>query len=211
MDLKDYESLLKKTENVLSKSNLNQQRLQIPEPDIMQEGKVTIVRNFMDIVEVVNRDPKHISKFLMTEFGIGVTINGKRLTINRKISADQISSKIKQYMDSYVTCYECNSPDTEIQKIGRTYVLACKACGAQHPIRIAADVKSDDSTIEEGKQYTVEITKIGNSGEGRAFYRGFNIFVPGVKKGETVRVSIKKLRNNTAIAEVIDREKGLNK
>ena len=207
MDTSDYESLLKKTEGVLSKSNLNQQRLQIPEPDIMQEGKVTIVRNFMDIVEVVNRDSKHISKFLMTEFGIGVTISGKRLIMNRKISADQISAKIKQYMESYVMCYECNSPDTEIQKIGRTYVLSCKACGAQHPIRIASEVKTDDTTIEEGKTYTVEITRIGGSGEGRAFYRGFNIFVPGVKRGDTVKVLIKRIKNNTAIAEVVDREK----
>ena len=207
MDVSDYESLLKKTEDILSKSTVSQQRLQIPEPDIIQEGKVTIVRNFQDIVEIINRDPKHISKFLMTEFGIGVTINGRRLTINRKISADQISAKIRQYMESYVVCYECNSPDTEIQKIGRTYVLACKACGAQHPIRIASEVKTDDTTIEEGKTYTVDISKIGNSGEGRAFYRGFNIFVPGVKKGDTVKVLIKKIRNNTAIAEVIDREK----
>ncbi len=207
MDVSDYESLLKKTEDILSKSTVSQQRLQIPEPDIIQEGKVTIVRNFQDIVELINRDPKHISKFLMTEFGIGVTINGRRLTINRKISADQISAKIRQYMESYVVCYECNSPDTEIQKIGRTYVLACKACGAQHPIRIASEVKTDDTTIEEGKSYTVEISKIGNSGEGRAFYRGFNIFVPGVKKGDTVKVLIKKIRNNTAIAEVVDREK----
>lgn len=207
MDVNDYESLLKKTEDVLSKSTVSQQRLQIPEPDIMQEGKVTIVRNFTDIVDLINRDPKHISKFLMTEFGIGVTISGKRLIINRKISADQISAKIKQYMESYVICYECNSPDTEIQKIGRTYVLTCKACGAQHPIRIATEAKADDTTIEEGKRYTVEINRIGSSGEGRAFYRGFNIFVPGVKKGDTVKVLIKKIRNNTAIAEVVDREK----
>ncbi|MCL4306729.1 MAG: translation initiation factor IF-2 subunit beta [Candidatus Thermoplasmatota archaeon] len=207
MDNQDYEKLLKKAENVLSKSNMNQQRLQIPDPDVIQEGKATIIRNFIDIADMMNRDPKHIAKFLMTEFGIGVTISGKRLIINRKISADQISSKIKQYMDSYLFCYECHSPDTEIQKIGRTYVLACKACGAQHPIRVVSDARDDETTIEEGKEYTVEITKVGSSGEGRAFYRGFNIFVPGVKKGETVKVLIKRIRNNTAIAEVRDREK----
>lgn len=207
MDNQNYEDLLKKAEGVLSKSNMNQQRLQIPDPDIIQEGKVTIVRNFIDIADMINRDPKHIAKFLMTEFGIGVTITGRRLIINRKISSDQISSKIKQYMDSYVICYECNSPDTEIQKIGRTYVLSCKACGAQHPIRIVNESRDDETKIEEGKEYTVEISKVGNSGEGRAFYRGFNIFVPGVRRGETVKVVIKKIRNNTAIAEVVDREK----
>ena len=206
MDNSDYESLLKKTEGILSKSTVSESRLQIPDPDIIHEGKVTIVRNFADIVELINRDPKHISKFLMTEFGIGVTINGRRLTINRKISVEQIASKIRQYMESYVKCYECKSPDTEIEKIGRTYVLTCKACGAQHPIRISADVTADDTKIEEGRTYTIEITKIGSSGEGRAFYRGYNIFVPGVKKGDTVKVLIKKIRKNIALAQVV-REK----
>ncbi|HLH86082.1 MAG TPA: translation initiation factor IF-2 subunit beta [Thermoplasmataceae archaeon] len=207
MDVPDYEKLLKRSESVLSKSNQNQQRLKIPEPDVIQEGKVTIVRNFMDIVDMINRDVKHVTKFLMTEFGIGVTVDNKRLIINRKISADQISMKLKQYMESYVFCYECNSPDTEIVKVGRTNVLVCKACGAQHPIKMASEMKMDEETVEEGKQYTVQIAKIGVSGEGRAFYRGFNIFVPGVKKGETVKVLIKKIKNNTAIAEVVDKEK----
>ena len=205
MDINDYEKLLSKAESVFSGSNKNQQRLQIPEPDIIYEGKMTIIRNFMDMVEMINREPKHIAKFLMTEFGIGVNISGKRLTINRKISADQINTKIRQYMDSFVICYECNSPDTEIEKMGRTSVIVCKACGAQHPIRMASESAHEDEKIEEGKMYTVQISKIGSSGEGRAFYRGYNIFVPGVKKGDVVKVSIKKIRNNTAIAEVIDR------
>lgn len=205
MDINDYEKLLSKAESVFSGSNKNQERLKIPEPDIIYEGKMTIIRNFMDMVEMINREPKHIAKFLMTEFGIGVNITGKRLTINRKISADQINSKIRQYMDSFVICYECNSPDTEIEKMGRTSVLVCKACGAQHPIRMASESAHEDEKIEEGKMYTVQISKIGSSGEGRAFYRGYNIFVPGVKKGDVVKVNIKKIRNNTAIAEVIDR------
>ncbi|MCL4341465.1 MAG: translation initiation factor IF-2 subunit beta [Candidatus Thermoplasmatota archaeon] len=136
MDNQNYEDLLKKAEGVLSKSNMNQQRLQIPDPDIIQEGKVTIVRNFIDIADMINRDPKHIAKFLMTEFGIGVTITGRRLIINRKISSDQISSKIKQYMDSYVICYECNSPDTEIQKIGRTYSFPARHAVHNIPLEL---------------------------------------------------------------------------
>lgn len=206
MAIGSYEELLKKSEDVLSKSNVSQQRLQIPDPDVIQEGKVTIVRNFADIADIINRDPRHISKFLMTEFGIGVTIDGPRLTINRKISADQISKKLQKYMDSFVKCYECGSPDTEIQKVGRTYLLVCKACGAQHPVRVATEIQKNENIIEEGKTYTIEISKIGNSGEGRAFFRGFNIVVPGAKRRETVKVVIKKIKNNTAIAEIVERE-----
>ena len=53
MDNQDYEKLLKKAENVLSKSNMNQQRLQIPDPDVIQEGKATIIRNFTDIADMI--------------------------------------------------------------------------------------------------------------------------------------------------------------
>ena len=201
----EYEELLNRASGIFSKSTQSEARLKIPDPDIIREGKSTIVRNFQDIADMINRDPKHISKFLMKEFGIGVTVSGKRLIINRKLTYEQIASKISQYLDSYVMCYECGSPDTEIQKVGRTNLLTCKACGAQHPIRLVRESKVSETEIEEGKVYTIEITEIGASGEGRSTFRGYHIFVPGVKKGDTVKVRIKKIRKGTAIAEVVEK------
>lgn len=202
----EYDELLNRASGIFSKSTQSESRLKIPEPDIIREGKSTIVRNFMDIADMINRDPKHISKFLMKEFGIGVTITGRRLIINRRVTYEQITSKISQYLDSYVNCYECGSPDTEFLKVGRTYLLSCKACGAQHPIKLVRESKSDDTELEEGKQYVVEITEKGSTGEGRAMFRGYSLFVPGAKKGETVKVLIKKIKRGMAIAEVVDKE-----
>ena len=198
-----YEDLLKKAENAFSKGDKNKMRLQVPDPDVIYEGRVTIVRNFIDIADMINRDPKHVAKFLMKELGIGVTIDSKRLLINRKVSIDQIKDKISQYMDSFVKCYECQSPDTEIQRVGRVDLLVCKACGAQHPIRLTRESKSSESSLEEGKDYTVTVTEVGKSGEGKAMFRGFRIIIPGVKTGQTLRVRIKKIMHYTAIAEVI--------
>lgn len=205
MAYEDYEKLLDKAEGMFADSTQSEARLKIPEPDIIREGKATIVRNFTDIADMVSRDPQHIAKFLMKEFGIGVTVTGKRLIINRKLSYEQIASKISQYLDSYVMCYECGSPDTEIQRVGRTNLLTCKACGAQHPIRLVRESKESETEIEEGKVYTIQITEIGASGEGRSAFRGYHIFVPGVKKGDTVKVRIKKIRKGTAIAEVVEK------
>lgn len=199
----NYDDLLKKAESAFSKGDKNKMRLQVPDPDVIYEGRVTIVRNFMDIVDMINRDPKHVAKFLMKELGIGVTIDSKRLMINRKVSIDQIKDKISQYMDSFVKCYECQSPDTEIQKVGRVDLLVCKACGAQHPIRLTRESKSPELGLEEGKDYTVTVTDVGRSGEGRANFRGFRIIIPGVKAGQTLHVKIKKIMHDTAIAEVI--------
>ncbi|MFG1519741.1 MAG: translation initiation factor IF-2 subunit beta [Thermoplasmataceae archaeon] len=199
----NYDDLLKKAESAFSKGDKNKMRLQVPDPDVIYEGRVTIVRNFIDIVDMINRDPKHVAKFLMKELGIGVTIDSKRLMINRKVSIDQIKDKISQYMDSFVKCYECQSPDTEIQKVGRVDLLVCKACGAQHPIRLTRESKSPELSLEEGKDYTVTVTDVGRSGEGRANFRGFRIIIPGVKAGQTLHVKIKKIMHDTAIAEVI--------
>ena len=197
----NYEDLLKKASGMFAKSNTSDSRLKIPEPDVIFEGKSTIIRNFLDITDLINREPQVIAKYLMKEFGIGVTINGRRLIINRKLSASQISKKFSQYMDSYVKCYECGSPDTVIQRVGRIDLLTCKACGAQHPIKLTRDSKSNEADLEEGKQYNITINEVGKSGEGRTSYKGYSIIVAGGKKGENLRVVIKKIRNGTAIAE----------
>ncbi|MGC8609378.1 MAG: translation initiation factor IF-2 subunit beta [Thermoplasmata archaeon] len=201
----DYDKLLDKAKNVLSSSTRNVDRLKIPEPEIIREGKVTIIRNFLDIVDMINRDPEHVIKFLTKELGANVTLSGRRLTINKKVSLEVLQSKIDQYMNTYVRCYECGSPDTEIQKSGRISLLVCKACGAQHPIKLAREFKQNDE-IEEGREYTVEVTEIGSSGEGRSIFHGYTIFIPGAKKGDTLKVRIKRIKKDVAIAEIIDRE-----
>lgn len=203
MDVDDYEKMLSKASDVLAEATVSQERLKIPKAIIMEEGKVTVVRNFMDIVEMINRDPKEVAKFLTKEFGIGMTIDGRRLIINRKISEEDFNNKMEQYMNVYVRCYECNSPDTEIIKEARVSLISCKACGAQHPINMSREIMIDRDEIRENKKYTVTIDSIGKSGEGRTKLYGTSIIVPGVKKGQTVKILVKKIRDNTAIAEVV--------
>ncbi len=203
----DYSKLLDRAEGTFSKSDKRESRLKIPEPETMGEGKITIVRNFGEIVDLVNRDPRHIAKFLMKELGIGVTQDGNRLTINRKVSPQAISEKIRQYMDTFVVCYECKSPDTEIRRIGRTDVMFCKACGAQNPIRGAGTGRTEENKVEEGRTYNVTVSDVGQSGEGKASLYGVTIIIPGGKRGDEVRVYIKKIRKGVAVGEVIKEKK----
>ncbi len=199
----DYEELLKKAEGTFSKSDKREMRLKIPDPEVLYEGKTTIVRNFGDIIEVISRDSNQVTKFLTKEFGIGASISGKRLMINKKVTQDEVISKINKYIEIYVKCYECGSPDTEIKREGRVDLLICKACGSQNPIKLSRDIKTSEADMEEGKEYTVTVSEIGHSGEGKASYKGYTVIVPGGKKGETVRVLIKKMRRGVAIAEVL--------
>ena len=199
----NYEDLLERAEGAFLKGNKTQERLRIPDPDIIYEGRATIVRNFADIVDMINRDPKHVTKFLMKELGIGVSIDSRRLIINRKVTYEKVKEKISQYMESYVRCYECRAPETEIQRVGRVDVLVCKACGAQHPIRLVRETKTSELKAEEGKEYTLTVTEIGKSGEGRAHLGNYIVVVPGGKKGQSVKVRIKRILGTTAFSEIV--------
>ncbi len=203
MTFDSYEKLLNDASDILSASTVSQERLKIPRPILMEEGKQTIVRNFVDISDMINRNEREVAKFFMKEFGIGVNVDGRRLIINRKISDEEFNNKLEQYLNVYVRCYECNSPDTEIVKEGRVSVIRCKACGAQHPISPSRELTINRDQVEEGKRYTVTIMEIGKSGEGRTKLYGYTIIVPGVKKGQTVQVEVKKIREGSAIAHVV--------
>ena len=203
MSFDSYEKLLNDASDILSASTVSQERLKIPKPILMEEGKQTIVRNFMDILDIINRNERDVAKFFMKEFGIGVNVEGRRLIINRKVTEEEFITKLEQYLNVYVRCYECNSPDTEIVKEGRVNVIRCKACGAQHPISPSRELTINRDQIEEGKKYTVTINEIGKSGEGRSKLFGYTIIVPGTKKGQTVLVEVKKIREGTAIAQVV--------
>ena len=146
---------------------------------------------------------RYIDEWNEMDRRIGFWVDGRRLIINRKISDEEFNNKLEQYLNVYVRCYECNSPDTEIVKEGRVSVIRCKACGAQHPISPSRELTINRDQVEEGKRYTVTIMEIGKSGEGRTKLYGYTIIVPGVKKGQTVQVEVKKIREGSAIAHVV--------
>ncbi len=57
--------------------------------------------------------------------------------------------------------------------------------------------------VNEGETYDVYINAVGGKGDGIARVRGFVLFVPGVKKGDYVKIKIKKVLANSGFAEVV--------
>ncbi len=60
-----------------------------------------------------------------------------------------------------------------------------------------------NAPINEGQEYEVEIESVGAKGDGIAKIKGFVIFVAGTKKGEYVKIKVKKVLQNAAFAEVV--------
>ena len=66
-------------------------------------------------------------------------------------------------------------------------------------------MNEQSAPVKEGESYEVEISSIGEKGDGIARVKGFVLFVRNVKKGEVVKVKITKVLKNVGFAEVVQK------
>jgi len=62
----------------------------------------------------------------------------------------------------------------------------------------------DDAPVDVGKQYDVKIEDTARQGDGIARISGLVIFVPNTKVNDSVKIEIKAIKRNCAVAEVVD-------
>lgn len=121
--------------NNLPDSAKGRERFVIPKIRGHLEGVKTIVSNFGQIVQSLNRPQEHIIKFLLKEVAAPGEIRGTDLIIGRRVSATMLNEKIKKYADIHVICGECGKPDTKMVKENNMNYLVCQACGNKQLIR----------------------------------------------------------------------------
>ncbi len=57
--------------------------------------------------------------------------------------------------------------------------------------------------IKPGEELDVKIEAVGAKGDGIAKVKGFVIFIPGAKEGETLRIKVNKVFKKVGFAEVL--------
>lgn len=200
----DYKALLKRARDKIPEKMSSGERFKVPEVDLIYEGKTTIVRNFLDITETLNRDQQHLLGFLLREAGTAGNIDGRRAIFKKRMSDKEFERKIASYLEIYVICTECHRPDTRLQKEGRTMLLKCDACGAHRPVKVVKAAKGPElKPLEEGKVYELMIEDVSKRGDGVAKVDKYIIYVPGTAKGAVVKVHIDKISGTTAFGRVI--------
>ena len=106
-------------------------RFQVPDPEVRPEGNVTVYENFQPTLDTLNRDENHLMKFLQSEVGTSAQIDERgRARFTGDFRQERIADAIDEYVDTYVRCSECGSPDTRLVEEQQTTVLKCDACGA---------------------------------------------------------------------------------
>ncbi|OGS60431.1 MAG: translation initiation factor IF-2 subunit beta [Euryarchaeota archaeon RBG_19FT_COMBO_69_17] len=198
-----YDALLQRAKKALPDALSSGERFQIPEADIVVEGKTTILRNFLDIAEAIRRDPTMVLTYLLRELGTAGAQDGRRVVFKGKVTAAQVADRVKSYVETYVLCQECGRPDTRLVKEDRVAMLECDACGARRPVKsVKKAAKVEEAPLVEGKVYELMIQDIGKKGDGIAKLDRYIIYVPGTAKGAIVKVHIEKIAGSVAFGRV---------
>ncbi|MGB9960096.1 MAG: translation initiation factor IF-2 subunit beta [Candidatus Bathyarchaeales archaeon] len=131
----DYEALLKRARSQLPEITSKRERLEIPRLHYSVIGMRTVIHNFNEVAEVLNRDPQHILKFLTGELATAATIQESRAIFQGKFPRETLEKLLQRYMETFVTCPVCKRPDTKIVKEKRLSFLVCEACGAKSAVK----------------------------------------------------------------------------
>ncbi|MDR2698782.1 MAG: translation initiation factor IF-2 subunit beta [Candidatus Methanoplasma sp.] len=200
----EYLALLKRAKEVLPETIENHERFELPELDILQEGKITVFRNYIDVTDKLRRDPQHLLQFLLRELGTPGSVEGRRVVFKAKISPSSINEKIQTYTETYVICSECGLPDTKMIKEDRTLILECEACGARRSINVRKAAKSDaQNVLRVGDTIEIFISEVGKKGDGVGKHLEYAVVVPGTSKGNTVNVKITNISGKTAFGAIV--------
>src|SRR4030067_1462412 len=131
----DYDALLKRACSQMPEVSLKRERLELPRLFISTVGMRTIISNFKDVADVLDRDPQHILKFLTREMATAATYHDGRAIFQGKFRRDTFEALLQRYMEAFVICPVCKRPDTKILKEKRLSFLVCNACGARSSIK----------------------------------------------------------------------------
>lgn len=131
----DYEALLKRARSQLPEVTSKRERLEIPSLHYTVVGMRTVIHNFKEVAEILNRDPQHILKFLTGELATAAIMQESRVIFQGKFPRETIERLLQRYMETFVICPVCKRPDTKIVKEKRLSFLVCEACGAKSSVR----------------------------------------------------------------------------
>jgi translation initiation factor 2 subunit 2 len=128
----DYDEMLDRGLEETPDIQGDSERFDVTDPDVRQEGNVSVFENFQTVCSDLGREPDHVMKFLQDELGTSGHIDESgRARLTGSFDADRIGDALEEYADEYVLCSECGLPDTRFDREQGALILRCEACGAR--------------------------------------------------------------------------------
>jgi len=130
----DYEDQLDRAMDQTPDIEGSTDRFDVPDPDVRQEGNVTVYENFQSTVKRLGREDDHVMKFLQSELGTSGHIDESgRARLTGEFDERRVQEALDEYVEEFVLCSECGLPDTKLEREQGALMLRCEACGALSP------------------------------------------------------------------------------
>ena len=82
---KDYKTMLSRAYEQLPEQIEEQDRFQVPRARVTRQGRRSIIMNFNDIAQALQRDPEHLLKFLLKETATRGNYDGTRVVLSGQV------------------------------------------------------------------------------------------------------------------------------
>ncbi|KAM7254176.1 hypothetical protein ACFE04_031858 [Oxalis oulophora] len=135
-----YTELIGRVFNILRENNPelagDRRRTVMRPPQVLREGtKKTVFVNFMDLCKSMHRQPDHVQAFLLSELGTSGSLDGQqRLIVKGRFAPKNFEGILRRYINEYVICLGCKSPDTILSKENRLFFLRCEKCNSARSV-----------------------------------------------------------------------------
>ncbi|ADI32455.1 translation initiation factor IF-2 subunit beta [Staphylothermus hellenicus] len=127
-----YEELLERVYSKLPARPVSKEAFEVPRAEVMFAGGKTLILNFKQITDIINRDPKILQRYFVKELGVPAYMNESgQLILQGRFSSHVINRLINLFVKKYVICPTCGSRFTKLIKKGKVFILKCEACGAE--------------------------------------------------------------------------------
>ena len=135
MDFNNYDEMLKRAKDKIPQISQETIVFEVPKVQTTPQGNRTIIVNFSEMADKLNRPQDHLLKYLNKELATAGTLEGRRVTFIGRFNNPFLQKKIDSYTKEYVICKQCGRHDTKLAHEGRIWLVKCMACGAKEPVR----------------------------------------------------------------------------
>lgn len=130
----DYEDMLDRAIDEVEQSFRKDGRFSVPEPEITEDGSFTFYENLSNTAKELNREREEITTFMQNELATNSTLTSSNESrFKGNFSTSEFEEAIGKYVDEFVRCRQCSSPDTRYENQLGVEVIRCTACGATNP------------------------------------------------------------------------------
>ncbi len=134
LSIESYEEMLNRLYSTVKVRVVKGERFEPPTVRSFIVGSRTVIANFKEICEKLNRPPEEMARFFLREMATGGGVEDQRLILVGRFEERQLNSALQFYIRRYVFCPVCKSPDTELVREKKLLYLKCLACGAISPV-----------------------------------------------------------------------------